>query len=83
MHCPSLRGTSEAEGVIVNVIVNVIVRKRVNVIVIVIVRKRVIVIVNVNVEKSTCMYRAWCMHVLFLLHVCNVMGLLLYSDNSE
>ena len=23
MHCPSLRGTSEAEGVIVNVIVNV------------------------------------------------------------
>ena len=27
MHCPSLRGTSEAEGVIVNVIVNVIVIK--------------------------------------------------------
>ena len=73
MHCPSLRGTSEAEGVIVNVIVSVIVN----------VRRRVNVIVNVNVEKSTCMYRAGCMHVLFLLHVCNVMGLLLYSDNSE
>ena len=56
MHCPSLRGTSEAEGVIVNV----------NVIVIVIVRKRVNVIVIVK-----------------KVHVCNVMGLLLYSDNSE
>ena len=29
MHCSSLRGTSEAEGVLVNVIVNVIVEKRV------------------------------------------------------
>ena len=58
MHCPSLRGTSEAEGVIVNVIVNVI------------------------VKKSTCMYRAWCMHVLFWVQGCTVIELLfeIYND---
>ena len=29
--------------------------------------------VNVNVKKSTCMYRAWCMHVLFLVQGCTEM----------
>ena len=28
------------------------------------------VIVNVIVKKSTCMYRAWCMHVLFGVQGC-------------
>ena len=29
--------------------------------------------VNVNVKKSTCMYRAWCMHVLFGVQGCTEM----------
>ena len=31
------------------------------------------VIVNVIVKKITCMYRAWCMHVLFLVQGCTEM----------
>ena len=31
------------------------------------------VIVNVIVKKSTCMYRVWCMHVLFLVQGCTEM----------
>ena len=29
--------------------------------------------VNVIVKKSTCMYRAWCMHVIFLVQGCTEM----------
>ena len=32
-----------------------------------------VVNVSVNVKKSTCMYRAWCMHVIFLVQGCTEM----------